>query len=113
MSKWTSLDLVRLKALYDSKASLAEMSRVLQRTPSSINKALARSGVRCALKDRPELQKRRLVDQKKWVSVDVVKAYLKQHVNATDANPIRLLILANKLRAEKRLPPFCIPGITW
>jgi hypothetical protein len=113
MAKWSFEDVARLQSLYMSKTSMLEMAKVLDRTPTAINKALARSGVRKPQKHKEENKKRKMIDpDQKWVSLEVVKNFLSKQLVTQDLNPVRLLILANKLRAEKHLPPFYVPGIT-
>ena len=113
MSRWSSLDLMRLQALFESKATLSEMSSILKRSPTSINKALARSGIRTFRKDKNDNQERPLYDEKVWVPLKDVQKYLKHYLPSAEGNPTRILLMANRLRMEKNLPPFYVEDVTW
>lgn len=113
MKKWSDIDISRLCALYLSKASIEEMALVLRRTPTAINKALGRSGVRIANKKKPELRQRRYKSElEKWISMGELVHFLKKYGITKNTNTINLLIHINKLREEQKLPPFFVKGIT-
>ncbi len=121
---WNTHDIETLKNLFLQKRSLKEMGCILGRSPSSINKALERHGIRPKryVYDSRCTPKK---DDKQWVNIkhvlhyihriglDVEKRkedYLLEGMNYT---PLQLLMIANKRRIDQKKPIFYVNNVTW
>lgn len=134
--KWTDTDIEQLKVAYTSRKPLKIIAGEFNRTVMSINKALKRFGIRMS-KQTAKVEKKAPTtsyykekrkplepgwntqhDLIEWLKINnyevVPLAHLESpfKVNGLKLTPGQLLLTANKLRLQQKLPIFRIVGIT-
>jgi hypothetical protein len=121
-----------MKTLYLQGLPLQHIAHKLNRTLSALNKALARYGIRDVASSRKKRHApRSYFSPHQWVDMKTVVGYVKSQyrvkalppptsldqpayvVNHELCTVYHMLILANKIRAERREPTYMVPNITW
>lgn len=139
---WTQEEIEKMKLNFLKGKSIKTMARELGRTPSALNKALSRFGVRhqarkiapvvdCKKNNGlifPSIKRQECVQRPHilWVSLMKVIDYLSKSgyairlcekgnvvLNSKKTSHTYLIMLANKLRQEENKPVFMVEEITW
>lgn len=89
--KWNQSEIEQMKCLYVNNQPLKMIARILNRTPTSVNKALSRFGIRhhrphqsetstCRFKHSANFRRflRQAQGEKQWVTLDYVQEWLQE-----------------------------------